>query len=143
MDSVKVSRDDKIREVNVAYKILKEGKEGWSHSVVSRPVRELVKLYEIGDTTFAEDMANVYKASRDILAKRGAVIGDNKHSVPSTSSCYQQSSSHDPFLSCMDAVSWCKQGDEATELFWNEFDTSNLEENDNYYDLNDEMIFLI
>ena len=143
VDSVKISRDDKIREVNVAYKILKEGKEGWTHSVVSRPVRELVKLYEIGDTTFAEDMATVYKASRDILVKRGALIGDSKCSVHSSSSCYQKSSSHDPFLNCVDAVSWCKQGDDVTELFRNEFDTRDTEENDNYYDLNDEMIFLI
>ena len=73
IDSVKKGRDDKIREVNIANKILKEDSDEWRHNVVTRPVRELVKLFEVGDTTFAEDVASVQAAAREILLKRGCL----------------------------------------------------------------------
>ena len=44
----------------------------WSHNVVSRPTREIVKLFEISDTTFSEDLKAVQNAAKTILDKRGA-----------------------------------------------------------------------
>ena len=73
VDSVKLSRDEKVREVNIAYKIMKEGIANWSHSIVTRPVREVIKLFEINDSTFAEEMKAAYTAARNILKKRGAL----------------------------------------------------------------------
>ena len=73
---VKVGRDGVVRQLNIAYKIIKE--ESWTHSVVTRAAREVIKLYEIGDTTFAEDIKAVHTAAKEILKRRGAttnVIG--------------------------------------------------------------------
>ena len=36
-------------------------------------MREIIKLFEVGDTTFADDMAAVHEAAREILIKRGAL----------------------------------------------------------------------
>ena len=71
VDSVKVGRDNKVREVNIAYKILKE--DTWSHSVVTRPTRKIVKLFELNDTTFAEDVKEVHKVVKELLLKRGSI----------------------------------------------------------------------
>ena len=73
VDSVKFGRDGKVREVNVAYKIIKEGLANWTHSVVTRPVREIIKLFELNDTTFADDMRAAHKAAKKILKQRGAL----------------------------------------------------------------------
>ena len=60
-----------MREVNIAYKILKE--DTWSHSVVTRPTRKIVKLFELNDTTFAEDVKEVHKVVKELLLKRGSI----------------------------------------------------------------------
>ena len=73
IDSVKVGRDDKVREVNVAYKVMGLGLDEWTHNVVTRPVRKIIKLFEIKDTTFAEDMLAVQKAAKEILLKKGSL----------------------------------------------------------------------
>ena len=75
VDTVKIGRDVRVREANIAYKIMK--KDGWTHNVVTRPIREIIKLFEIGDTTFAEEMKAVHKAARDIIVKRGAIEVDD------------------------------------------------------------------
>ena len=74
VESVRLGRDDKVREVNVSHKIIKEGLSNWTHSVVTRPVREIIKLFEIKDTTFAEEMKAAHKAAELILKKRGEKI---------------------------------------------------------------------
>ena len=71
VETVKFGRDDKVRELNVAYKIIKE--DHWTHNVVTRPVRQILKLFEIGDTTFAEDMKAVHRAAKEILLQKGAL----------------------------------------------------------------------
>ena len=48
----------------------------WEHNVVTRPVREMIKLFELGDTTFAEDISKVHKAAKDILVQKGALKSD-------------------------------------------------------------------
>ena len=73
IDSIKMGRDGKVREVNVAYKVMGPGLEDWTHNVVTRPVRKMIKLFEIKDTTFAEEMLAVQKAAKEILLKRGSM----------------------------------------------------------------------
>ena len=73
VDTVKVGRDGKVREVNVAYKILKEDSNEWTHNVVTRPVRKIIKLFELNDTTFADEMKAVHQAARKILLERGSL----------------------------------------------------------------------
>ena len=74
VESVKIGRDDSAREATVGYKIIKEGVDDWSHSVVTRATREIIKLFEIDDTTFAEDMKAVQKAAKKLLMERGCRI---------------------------------------------------------------------
>ena len=140
IDSVKVGTDDKIREVNIAYKILKEGRDEWNHSVVTRPVREIVKLYEIGDTTFAQEIAAVRKAAREILLERGAQTDDVEFMEQSTlDQPYSQSvDAHMKFISCVDASSWFESNSADTERFEADLDLK-------HYDKNpvDEILFLI
>ena len=76
VETVKFGRDDKVREVNVANKTIKE--DHWTHNVVTRPVRQIIKLFEIGDTTFGEDMNAVHRAAKEILLKRGALDDTTK-----------------------------------------------------------------
>ena len=72
VESVQIGRDGASRETNIAYKILKEDSDEWTHSVVTRATREIIKLFEIGDTTFADDMKAVHKAAKKILDEKGS-----------------------------------------------------------------------
>ena len=162
VDSVKVGRDNKVREANIAYKVMKDNSNDWSHSVVTRPVREMIKLYEVGDTTFAQDMAAAYEASRKILLSRGALPDESLKSSRNNLSklCLLDSSlfkAHEPFLSCVSSGSGLMFQSENEQYKWdysgteleneqhgyvNEFDTRN----DKTYDFNDkidEKLFLI
>ena len=171
VDNVKPSRDGKVRQVNIAYKILKEDSNSWSHSVVTRPVREIVKLYEIGDTTYAEDMALVRQTAVEILMKRGSVKEDdrsryvenkiNMNTVASQESRIGVSTSEvdDKNLGADQSISVDRQADDHLPFLqcissssWLESSSSGPDfqferdlddnENDTYDDLN-EMIFLI
>ena len=52
VESVMKGRDSKVREVNVSYKVMKDDDSSWTHSVVTRPVRKISKLFDVNDTTF-------------------------------------------------------------------------------------------
>ena len=132
VDSVKLSRDNKAREVTIAYKIMKEGNNNWSHSIVTRPVREVIKLFEINDSTFAEEMKAAHVAAKDILKKRGAIeqvpqsndgqegatladqtivdkIDDSETTTGTHNSKFYKSKHH-PFITCLTADEWFQQG---------------------------------
>ena len=67
VEDVKVGKDGCVREVRVAYKIMNEDTDGWRHATVVRPVRECIKLFELGDTSFMENMEDILKRAEDIL----------------------------------------------------------------------------
>ena len=72
VESVITGRDGLVREVMVAYKNMEDiekGKEGWRHMVVLRPVRNLVKLFSIEDTTLINDMEEVRKLCEEVIKK--------------------------------------------------------------------------
>ena len=71
VESVVKGRDHKVRKVVISYKILKD--DSWAHNTVERPVKKVVKLFELQDTTFAEDMKQVQKLAKEILVKRGSL----------------------------------------------------------------------
>ena len=62
VEHIKLGRDGKVREVGIGYKIMKENDDGlnsdydtagtWSHNVVERPVRHVVRLMNIEGQTF-------------------------------------------------------------------------------------------
>ena len=76
VDSVRLGRDNRVRNVNISYKILKEDKDTWTHSVVTRPVREIIKLFELNDTTYAEEVKAAYDAAKNILIQNGEIVSD-------------------------------------------------------------------
>ena len=57
----KVGRDGKVREVEISYKLCNKPGEALDKefSVVIRPARQVVKLYNIKDTPIIEDMERV------------------------------------------------------------------------------------
>ena len=71
IDSVKTGRDGKVREVYVSYKIMKD--DGWTHNTIRRPVRKIVKLFELKDTSFADEMKAVRLAAQDVLLRKGSL----------------------------------------------------------------------
>ena len=145
VDNVKTGRDGKVREANIAYKVLKDGENKWTHNVVTRPVRELVKLYEVGDTTFAEDMRKVYEAARNILIKRKAVghtITKENNSNIDQPSTYM-STAYTPFISCLSANSWSKVDPGTCDNLENEYGMKNDAYEDENYAMLDEILFLV
>ena len=58
-----------LSRVNIAYKIIQD--ITWTHSIVTRPVRKIVKLFELGDTTFGDEMKAAHQAAQEILLQRG------------------------------------------------------------------------
>ena len=59
MDSVKFGKDRKVREVNITYKVMIDDEPGWRHNVVIRPATQCIKLFEIENTTYAENMEEI------------------------------------------------------------------------------------
>ena len=156
VDSVKLGRDKKIREVNIAYKILKEDSDDYRHSVVTRPVREIIKLYEVGDTTYAEDLAAVQRVGREILIKRGSLVEDVRHckekmlEVSALHGCssdhvqYPLYDKHLPFINCTSSTSWsCSASLEGEKELENLFESTEIDTENDLHDETNDMIFLI
>ena len=53
---MKVGKDGRVREINFTYKAIIDDEPGWRHNFVVRPVTRCIKLFEIKDTTYAENM---------------------------------------------------------------------------------------
>ena len=64
---MKIGKDGKVREVNIAYKVMTEDEPGWRHNVVVRPATQCVKLFEIEDTSYAENMKDIRNLAKQIL----------------------------------------------------------------------------
>ena len=156
IDSVKLGRDKKVREVNVAYRIMKEGLN-WEHNVVTRPTREIVKLFELGDTTFAEDIRAVHDMAKKILIEKGEIEADATLNILEWSvldltdadeDCFKDPSKsanlHGKFLSCLSSQDWFSLSTEGEAS-----SCDRDEENDNLkldtYDIdkNDDILFMI
>ena len=67
VEFVKEGRDGKVREVGIAYKSQDLADNKWKHNVVQRPVRNVVKLWNIEDTSFLENMKEVQNLVKEIL----------------------------------------------------------------------------
>ena len=61
------SRDGKIREAEIAYKCQDLDDNTWRHSTVERPVRSIVKLWNLEDTSILENLRSVQAMSKEIL----------------------------------------------------------------------------
>ena len=63
IDEVHVSRDGLVRGVDVSYKLVDPGYDEARHMVVQRPVKQIVKLFHISDTSLIDDIAKVRNIS--------------------------------------------------------------------------------
>ena len=164
VDSVKISRDGKVREVQVAYKIMKEDNR-WEHNVVCRPVREMIKLFELGDTTFAEDIANVHKMAKEFLIQKQSIPPSNLKTISSLAAptstqtnnvacasdfmselSSELSSRHRHFLSCSrsDWVMSCSIGSKSSSVPTSETDLDKKIDKDIYDDNeHNDILFMI
>ena len=121
VESVKVGRDGKVREINISYRVMKEDTNLWSHSVVTRPIRKVIKLFDIKDTTFSEDMLSVQKAVKALLESKGEAVtglssdGIHLQDAPGKSyflpehqgvNCAKVTSDLKPFISCTSVKEW-------------------------------------
>ena len=66
VEYVNISKDEKVRTVGVSYKYDTENGER-KFSIVERPVREIIKLFNIEDTSLLEDIAAAQKMALEIL----------------------------------------------------------------------------
>ena len=73
VEQIKTGKDGYVREVLVAYKIMDEDTDTWRHATVMRPVRECIKLFEIDDTTFLDNLKDIREKAKEILFEEKAV----------------------------------------------------------------------
>ena len=67
VEKVIKSRDGKICEAEIAYKRQDFGDNTWRHSTVERPVRLIVKLWNLEDTSILENLKSVQAMANEIL----------------------------------------------------------------------------
>ena len=77
IDEVHEGRDGLVRGVDVSYKLVEPGKDNARHMVVQRPVKQIVKLFHISDTSLINDIAKVKKVTETITKRRNKVGTDD------------------------------------------------------------------
>lgn len=70
VEDVHTGRDGLVRGADVSYKNIVPGTDDMQHMVVQRPVKQLVKLFHINDTTLLSDISKVRQVTREILADK-------------------------------------------------------------------------
>ena len=71
VEDVKVGQDGYVRQVTVAYKDTSSDEpDDWIHRTVERPVRNIIKLFHIDDTTLLEDIQAVFELSTKLLEEQ-------------------------------------------------------------------------
>ena len=80
VEDVKLGLDGYVRSVVVAYKDTSSDEPAdWSHRTVDRPVRNIIKLFHIEDTTLLEDIQAVFRLSAKLLEEQKLSF-DNRNS---------------------------------------------------------------
>ena len=73
VDAVHVGRDDLVRGLDISYKLVDPGKNEARHIVVQRPVKQVVKLFNISDTSLLSDITKVRHLTEEIIKKKNEV----------------------------------------------------------------------
>ena len=80
VDSVKLGSDGYVRKVVVSYKdTSSDNYQDWQHRTVERPVRNVVKLFHVDDTSFMDTIREAYKLAQQIL---DAKVISNLDNIP-------------------------------------------------------------
>ena len=79
VENVKIGADGFVRTVTISYKDTSaENTEDWTHRTVDRPVRNVVKLFHIDETSFMEELDNCHKEAENLLKE----IDDMRAELP-------------------------------------------------------------
>ena len=74
VEQVDVGRDGYVREAIIAYKDTSgDDASDWLHRTVSRPVRNITKLFHVNDTSLMEDITSIFNLSQEILKKNEVI----------------------------------------------------------------------
>ena len=89
VEHVNVGRDGKVQSVGISYKIMVESDEKvfhedheWRHEVVERPVRAVIKLDNIEDTSLMENIAKIQELVKEILYNKKTRSALNSNENP-------------------------------------------------------------
>ena len=73
VEGVKTGKDVYVRQVTIAYKDTSGNvPEDWIHRTVERPVRNVIKLFNIDETSLMDDIAEVHKMAKKYLDSEGS-----------------------------------------------------------------------
>ena len=82
VEGVKIGEDGFVRQAVIAYKdTSSDDPSDWIHRTVERPVRNLVKLFHIDDTTLMDDIQAVHDASQKILDREKISFDENIETI--------------------------------------------------------------
>ena len=130
VEEVKIGKDGYVRQATIAYKnTTGEDASDWTHTTVERPVRNIVKLFHIDDTSLMDDIQAIHKLSQDINDREKMSFDDKVEQIdePSTKSVDIQELQGDE-----------ETFDENSEANDEEAFDNNLEANDeDYQDIDD------
>ena len=73
VDLIDVKRDNFVRGVSISYKVINVDKDEPRHMVVQRPVKQIVKLFHISDTSLLNDTVKVRKLTEEIISKKNKI----------------------------------------------------------------------
>ena len=62
--------------MNIAYKIMTDDKPGWRHNVVVRPATECIKLFEIEDMSYTENIEEIRILTEQIQKGKEEVVDE-------------------------------------------------------------------
>ena len=80
VEDVKVGADGRVRQVTISYTdTSSENLEDWIHRTVDRPVRNIVKISHIDETTFMDDINAVHDLAKELMDNENVVqiLDDN------------------------------------------------------------------
>ena len=79
VEEVKLGQDGYVREATISYKDVSSNEpDDWMYRTVVRPVRNMVKLFNVEDTTFMDDMNRIQRLAKETLDKNKISYEENK-----------------------------------------------------------------
>ena len=82
VEEVRIGEDGYVRQAVIAYKdTTGDDPSDWVHRSVERPVRNIVKLFHIDETSLMEDIQAVHELSKKFLEKEKMSFDENQEEI--------------------------------------------------------------
>ena len=79
VEEVKLGQDGYVREATISYKDVSSNEpDDWMYRTVVRPVRNMVKLFNVEDTTLMDDLNKIQSLAKEILDKNKISYEENQ-----------------------------------------------------------------